>query len=76
MCTSDSGQETFAANARQHGMQYPAARDPELKTERAWAVKYYPTYAIIDRKGLVRIVGLQPHHVEAVVQKLLAEPAP
>ena len=37
---------------------------------------YYPTYAIIDRKGIVRAIGLQPQHVETVVQKLLAEPAP
>jgi thiol-disulfide isomerase/thioredoxin len=76
VCTSNRGQETFAANAQQHDIQYPAARDPELKTEKAWAVKYYPTYAIIDRKGIVRIVGLYPDHVEAVVKKLLGEPAP
>ena len=76
VCTSDSGQEIFAANAQQHGLQYPAARDPELKTEKAWAVKYYPTYGVIDRKGIVRAVGLQPEYVEEVVKKLLAEPAP
>jgi thiol-disulfide isomerase/thioredoxin len=76
VCTSDSGQEIFADNAKQHDMQYPAALDPELKTEKAWAVQYYPTYAIIDRKGIVRVVGLRPDHVEEVVQKLLAEPAP
>ena len=76
VCTSDRGQEVFAANAKEHDLQYPAARDPELKTEQAWAVHYYPTYAIIDRKGIVRVVGLQPSHVEEVVQKLLAEPAP
>jgi hypothetical protein len=76
VCTSKNGQEIFAANARQHGIEYPAARDPELKTEKAWAVHYYPTYAVIDRKGIVRIIGLQPDHVETVVQKLLAEPAP
>ena len=76
VCTSDRGQETFVANAKAHGMEYPAARDPESITGKAWAVRYYPTYAVIDRKGIVRIVGLQPHHVEAVVQKLLAEPAP
>ena len=76
VCTSDRGQEKFAANAQQHDIQYPAARDPELKTEKAWAVKYYPTYGIIDRKGIVRAVGLQPSYVEEVVKKLLAEPAP
>lgn len=76
VCTSSRGQETFASNAKEHNMTYPAARDPELKSEKAWAVHYYPTYAVIDRKGIVRAIGLQPDHVEAVVQKLLAEPAP
>ena len=75
VCTSDRGQEIFAANARKHGIEYPAARDPELKTSKSWAVQYYPTYAVIDRRGIVRIVGLEPSHVEAVVKKLLAEPA-
>ena len=73
VCTSRNGQETFAANALQHNIQYPAARDPDLQTQKAWAVHYYPTYGIIDRKGIVRVVGLQPGHVEEVVQKLLAE---
>jgi len=76
VCTSSHGQETFAANAKQHGLAYPAARDPELKTQKDWGVHYYPTYAIIDRKGIVRVVGLQPDHAEEVIQKLLAEPAP
>lgn len=76
VCTNKRGQETFVTNAREHSIEYPVARDPELKSQAAWAVKYYPTYAVIDRKGIVRAIGLQPHHVEAVVLKLLAEPAP
>jgi thiol-disulfide isomerase/thioredoxin len=75
ICTSGSGQEDFLANAQEHNIQYPAARDPELKTQESWAVFYYPTYAVIDRKGIVRVVGLNPDHLEEVVQKLLAEPA-
>lgn len=75
VCTSDKGQEIFAANARQYGIQYPAARDPDLKTEKAWSAQYYPTYAVVDRKGIVRVVGLQPGRVEDVVKKLLAESA-
>lgn len=76
VCTSSSGQDEFAANAKEHGIEYPAASDPQLKAEKTWAVHYYPTYAIIDRKGIVRAVGVQTSYVEAVVQKLLAEPAP
>jgi thiol-disulfide isomerase/thioredoxin len=75
VCTSRRGQNAFESNAKEHGISYPAARDPELKSEKAWAVHYYPTYAVIDRKGIVRAIGLQPQHVEAVVLKLLAEPA-
>ena len=76
VCTNKRGQESFATNAREHDIQYPAARDPELKSQEAWAVHYYPTYAIIDRRGIVRVIGLQPPYVETVVKKLLAEPAP
>ena len=76
VCTNKRGQESFATNAREHDIQYPAARDPELKSQEAWAVHYYPTYAIIDRKGIVRVIGLQPTYIETVVKKLLAEPTP
>jgi thiol-disulfide isomerase/thioredoxin len=75
VCTSSDGQDEFFANAQQHNIQYPAARDPKLQTEKAWAVSYYPTYAVVDRKGIVRIVGLYPDHLEQVIKKLLAEPA-
>jgi thiol-disulfide isomerase/thioredoxin len=75
VCTSKRGQENFATNAQEHSIGYPAARDAELKSQAGWAVQYYPTYAVIDRKGVVRAIGLQPEHVETVVEKLLAEPA-
>jgi thiol-disulfide isomerase/thioredoxin len=75
VCTNKRGQEVFADNAKQHGIEYPAARDADLKSQDAWAVHYYPTYAVIDRKGIVRSIGLQPQNVETVVKKLLAEPA-
>ena len=55
------------------GIEYPTARDPQLKSQEAWAVHYYPTYAIVDRKGIVRVIGLQPGNVEDVVKKLLDE---
>ncbi len=42
-------------------------------SEAAWHVQYYPTYAVIDRNGVVRAIGLQPEFVEQVVKKLLAE---
>lgn len=75
VCASDRGQSKMAAVAKEKGIQYPTARDAKLKSEKAWQVNYYPTYTLVDRKGIVRVVGLQPHNVENVVKKLLAEPA-
>jgi thiol-disulfide isomerase/thioredoxin len=76
VCTSRRGQEKMEETVKDKGIQYPTARDPRLESAKAWAVNYYPTYALVDRKGIVRIIGLQPDHVETVVKKLLAEPAP
>jgi thiol-disulfide isomerase/thioredoxin len=73
VCTSKQGQSAMAQTAKDRDMQYPTARDPDLKSQSAWHVNYYPTYAIVDRKGIVRIVGLQPDHLEEVVKKLLDE---
>jgi thiol-disulfide isomerase/thioredoxin len=75
VCTDKSGQEKMADVVKAHNMEYPTAADPKLISEKTWNVHYYPTYAVIDRKGIVRVVGLQPDHLDAVVQKLLAEPA-
>jgi hypothetical protein len=76
ICTSKRGQEKMSDLVRALGIRYPTARDPQLKSEKAWQVHYYPTYAVVDRKGIVRSIGLQPQNVEKVVTKLLAEPAP
>jgi len=75
VCTSNRGQEKMGAVVKEKGIEYPSARDPQQKSAKAWQAKYYPTYAIVDRKGIVRVIGLQPQHVEKVVKKLLTEPA-
>jgi thiol-disulfide isomerase/thioredoxin len=73
VCTSKRGQEKMDLTVKMKGIAYPTARDPKLKSQQAWEVHYYPTYAVVDRKGIVRIIGLKPEHVEQVVKKLLAE---
>ena len=76
VCTHNRGQEKMEQTVKDKGIEYPTARDSQLKSQAAWAVHYYPTYAIVDRKGIVRIIGLQPGNVEKVVKKLLDEAAP
>ena len=75
VCTNRRGQEKMDQTVKDKGIEYPTARDPDLKSEKAWAVHYYPTYAVIDRNGIVRSIGLQPQNVEKVVTKLLGEKA-
>jgi hypothetical protein len=51
----------------------PTGRDPEQTAAKAWHVLYYLTYAVVDRTGTVRAIGLQPQYVEKVVEQVLAE---
>jgi thiol-disulfide isomerase/thioredoxin len=73
VCTSNQGLENMPNLVREHKMKYPAALDPKLDALKAWDVSMYPTYALIDRRGIVRIISLKPEYLETVIQKLLAE---
>ena len=75
VCTSKNGQEKMEQVVKDKGIKYPTAKDPNLAAQKAWHVAYYPTYAIVDRKGIVRVIGLQPEYVERVVEQVLKEDA-
>jgi thiol-disulfide isomerase/thioredoxin len=68
------GSENMASAAASNKINYPLAVDSGGKSAKAWNVGFWPTYAVVDRKGVVRAVGLQPKHVRTVVEKLLREP--
>ena len=72
VCTAN-GQEKYEQVVNDKGIKYHSARDPDRKTEKAYRVMWYPTYAVIDKAGKVRAIGLQPEHVEDVVEKLIKE---
>ena len=76
VCTSSEGQDKFADVVTARGITYPAATDPASASEKAWHVMWYPTYAVVDRAGKLRAIGLGTEHLEDVIQKLIAEPAP
>jgi len=73
---SNRGSETMAEVAKQAGVEYPLAIDSGVKSVTAYAVSFWPTYAVVDRAGTLRAIGLQPQRVRAVVEKLVAEDAP
>lgn len=62
--------------AKGASLNYPLAIDDGGRSAAEWKVGFWPTYGVIDRKGILRAVGLQPQHVRAVAEKLLAEDAP
>jgi len=73
VCGSSRGQEKMKETAAQHKIRYPIAQDASQESAAAWRVMWWPTYAVVDRKGNVRALGLKPAHVEAVVTKLIEE---
>ena len=66
------GEEKMPALAKQHGIEYPVAQVSEASTK-AWGVRWWPTYAVVDRKGNVRAIGIKPDYVEKVVDAILKE---
>jgi len=68
--------------ANSFGMRYAAiGTDESSMTQRAFGVRALPTVFVIDKRGVIRdvSVGFDPHkeaEMEALLTRLLAEPAP
>ncbi|MBI1751981.1 MAG: TlpA family protein disulfide reductase [Acidobacteria bacterium] len=71
-CGSGRGEEKMEEVAKATGLAYPTARVAKASTT-AWNVQWWPTYAVIDRKGTLRAIGLKPDYVEKVIEALLVE---
>ena len=65
-------EERMPQIAKDQNIQYPTAKVSEASTK-AWGVRRWPTYAVVDRKGNVRALGIQPGYVDKVVDALLKE---
>ncbi len=59
------------------GINYPVAldkaEDGSGATTKAYALKFWPTYFIIDRDGIVRGAAIKPDKVHDVVDQLLSQ---
>jgi len=65
-------EEGMEAVARAAGGTYPTAVAGRA-TALAWKIQFFPTYAIIDRNGILRSIGIRPDYLEKVLDALLAE---
>jgi len=66
------GEEKMPDVAKTKGIEYPTAKVSKESTQ-AWNVMWWPSYAVVDRKGNVRAFGIKPAFVEKVVDALLEE---
>lgn len=73
ICGSKNGQDKFDDVLAKQKVVYPSARDSSMQNAEKWKVMWWPTYAVVDRNGIVRALGLSTSHVEDVVKKLLEE---
>jgi len=71
-CGSGRGEEKMEEVAKITGLAYPTARVAKASTT-AWKVQWWPTYAVIDRNGTLRALGLRPDYVEKMIEALLLE---
>ncbi|MEM9021421.1 MAG: TlpA disulfide reductase family protein [Planctomycetota bacterium] len=75
VCTDDSPEDMMSVIKADKPI-YPNAFIDGDQVMTDWPVKWFPTYAVVDRTGTVRAVGLRPDSIERVIDALLAEEAP
>lgn len=66
------GEDKMPEVAKSDGIGYPTAVTTAASIA-AWRVKWFPTYAIVDRRGLVRAIGIRPEYLEPIIEALLKE---
>ena len=71
-CGSGRGEEKMKDVATSKGMEYPTARVAPESTK-AWGVRWWPHYVVVDRKGVIRAVGIKPDYVAKIVDALIQE---
>jgi peroxiredoxin len=79
---TDDPVDQASAGVHDFGMRYAAVgSDESYATQRAFGVRALPTVFVIDKRGVIRdvSVGFDPRkevEMEALLRRLLAEPAP
>lgn len=71
---SNSGWDKVDAVINDKSINYPVALDDSGKSTKAYNLRFWPTYVLIDRNGIIRAAGMAPDKVEGAVKILLEEP--
>ncbi len=70
---SDGDREAVDKLIAEQKLTLPMAWDEGGAFAKLMRTQWFPTYAIIDRKGNIRAIGLGTEKVEAAIEKLLGE---
>jgi MoxR-like ATPase len=73
---SKSGWQKVDSVISSKGINYSVGKDDGGKSTKAYNLQFWPTYVVIDKKGIVRGAGLVPGKVKDAVERLLAEDGP
>lgn len=67
-----SGWDSVDKVISEKGIEYPVGLDAaEGDSAKAYALKFWPTYFVIDRDGIVRGAGIKPNKIEEAVEMIL-----
>lgn len=68
------GDESFVPKfIAEKNLSMPMAWDEGGAFSQKFNTQFFPTYVAIDKKGVIRAIGLSPDGVEKAIEKLLAE---
>lgn len=56
--SSDSDEETWKQFTEENKMVWPQYRDKDRKIHRAFGIRAFPTYVVIDHEGIVRFMSI------------------
>ena len=74
----------LARALQRQGITYPNAQDNDRRTWDAYGIQYWPSFVLIDKRGMIRYTGYGEFHLddadfrewERRIEQLLAERAP
>lgn len=82
--SGEHDRENVRRAVRAFGIKFPVAQDNDYRTWRAYGIRYWPSYVLIDRRGRIRYEGYGEFHEHdgsyqewsRRIEVLLAEAAP
>jgi hypothetical protein len=72
---SDKDAAKMKETVKELGMTWPIGQDGAAKTLTSFKCNGYPTYCLVDRKGILRGNDLDPGDLDRAIKTLLAEKA-